>query len=82
MWHVLMFQGGMIMGELRRGDTARGIQSSSIKIRGNVYKNLRVTAGTARIASRTSGKALRTTGNFAMNRIKSALLSGDRSEAL
>ena len=70
------------MGELRRGDTARGIQSSSIHIRGNVYKNLRVTAGTARIASRTSGKALRTTGNFAMNRIKSALLSGDRSEAL
>ncbi len=70
------------MGELRRGDTARGIQSSSIHIRGNVYKKLRVTAGTARIASRTSGKALRTTGNFAMNRIKSALLSGDRSEAL
>ena len=70
------------MGELRRGDTTRGLQSNSIHIRGNVYKNLRVTAGTARIASRTSGKALRTTGNFAMNRIKSALLSGDRSEAL
>ena len=68
------------MNELRRGDTARGIQSGRVNLRGGTYKKLRVTARAAHFTARTSGRAMRTAGSMAMNRIKAALLSDDKKE--
>ena len=68
------------MDELRRGDTARGIQSGTMRLRGGAYRNLRVTAKAAKFTARTSQRAMRTAGSAAMNRIKRALLAGDKEE--
>lgn len=68
------------MDELRRGDTARGIQSGTMRLRGGAYRNLRVTAKAAQFTARTSQRAMRTAGSAVMNRIKRALLAGDKEE--
>jgi len=68
------------MDRLRREDVSRGIHDNRINIRGSTYRTLRLTGGTAGFAYRTSGKAMRTAGNLAMNRIRRTLLECDRTE--
>ena len=73
-------KGATTVDELRRGDTARGIQSGTMRLRGGAYRDLRVTAKAAQFTARTSQRAMRTAGSAAMNRIKRALLAGDKDE--
>lgn len=68
------------MDELRRSDTARGIQTGTMRLRGGAYRNLRVTAKAAKFTAGISQRAMRTAGSSAMNRIKRALLAGDKDE--